>query len=125
MGTWNIEHTQFTIYTVTSTTSAITLQDFNENFTVQVIRYELYPKTSPSVWCIGFYIYSPTDPNVNMFIDGTVPIGDFCNNVRCVSVVGAVWDTLKERICAWAASHLEKPQMIDTVYVPTVLVPEV
>lgn len=121
----NIEHTQYIAYDPPSTTSAITLQDFNDNFSVQLTRYELYPKVSPSSWCIGFYVYSSTRPGVNMFIDGIVPVGDFCNNVFCVNVAAAVWDTLKDRICTWAAAELEKPQVVNTVYVPTVLVPEV
>lgn len=118
----NIEHEQYTTYTVLSTTSAISLQDFNDNFTVQLIRYELYPKVSPVSWCVGFYIYSTTRPGVKMFIDDTVPMADYCNNVLCESVTGAVWTIIKERVCSWAAAELEKPPVINTNYVPTSLV---
>lgn len=118
----NIQHEQYTTYTVPSTTEAITLQDFNDNFNVQLIRYELYPKVSPSSWCIGFYIYSSSRPGVNMFVDGNVPIEDFCNNVLCVSVTGAVWNTIKERVCSWAAAELAKPPVINTNFVPSTLV---
>lgn len=118
----NIEHQQYTTYEVTSTTSAITLQDFNDNFTVQLIRYELYPKVSPSSWCVGFYIYSSTRPGVKMFIDDTVPMADYCNNVLCSTVAGAVWTLIKERVCSWAAAELAKPPVINTNFVPTSLV---
>ena len=118
----NIAHTQYILYTVQSTTESITLQDFNDNFTVQLVRYEVYPKVSPSSWCIGFYIYSSTRPGVNMFIDGTVPIADFCNNVLCESVTGAVWNLIKERVCSWAAAELAKPSVVNTTFVPSTLV---
>jgi hypothetical protein len=118
----NIQHGQYTIFTVPSTTEAITVQDFTDNFTVQLIRYEVYPKVSPSSWCIGFYVYSTSRPGVNMFIDGTVPIEDFCNNVLCVSVTGAVWNLIKERVCSWAAAEVAKPSVINTNFVPTTFV---
>lgn len=118
----NIQHQQYTVYNVQSTTDAITVQDFNDNFTVQLVRYELYPKVSPSTWCIGFYVYSPTKAGVNMFIDNNVPIADYCNNVPCETVTGAVWNLVKERVCSWAATELAKPSVINTNFVPTSLV---
>lgn len=118
----NIEHEQYTTYVVTSTTLDISLQDFNDNFNVQLIRYELYPKVSPSSWCVGFYIYSSTRPGVKMFIDDTVPMADYCNNVLCESVTGAVWTKIKERVCSWAAAELAKPPVINSTFVPTSLV---
>lgn len=118
----NIQQGQYTSFTVPSTTQAITLQDFNDNFNVQLIRYELYPKVSPSTWCVGFYLYSSTRPGVNMFIDGNVAIEDFCNNVLCVTVTEAVWNTIKERVCSWAADELAKPSVINSTFVPTSLV---
>lgn len=112
---------QYQFFTVLSTTDAITLQDFTDNFQVQIIRFELYPKVSPSSWCIGFYVFSTTKPGVNMFIDGNVGLDDYCNNVLCKSVAGAVWDDLKIRICAWAASELQKPAALNTQFVPSSL----
>jgi len=112
---------QFTFYTIESTTDAISLQDFTDNFKAQIIRFELYPKVSPSSWCIGFYVFSTTKPGVNMFIDGNVGLDDYCNNVLCKTVAGAVWDSVKERICSWAASELEKPIALNTQFVPSTL----
>jgi hypothetical protein len=102
-----------------STDSAITLQDFNNNFSVELRRFELYPAVSPVSWCLGFYIYQKSDASVNMYIDNNIPIGDFCNNVFCASVAASVWDLVKANVCVWAASQLAKALVIDTTYVPT------
>lgn len=110
---------QNTTYTVTSTTDDISLQDFTDNFEVQVIRYELYPKVSPSSWCVGFHIYCKARPFVNLFVDGNVGLNEYCNNVLCNAIVGGVWDSVKSRVCSWAANELQQPQVIDTTFVPT------
>lgn len=120
-GVTMISKVPFTVYTPESVAdnSSITLLEFNNNFTVSMSRFELYPSTSPSSWCIGFYIQQTSKPAVSMYVDGNVPIGDYCNNVLCKTVAGAVWDNVKANVCSWASTQLAKVSVIDTSYTPT------
>jgi hypothetical protein len=117
----NLPHEVLSAYTPLSVVdnSPITLTDFNNNFTVNVCRYELYPQISPSTWCVGLQIHKTDNPNVSMYIDGNVPIESQCNNVFCAAVVAAVWNIVKSNVCTWAAVELAKASVIDTTYTPT------
>jgi hypothetical protein len=117
----NLPKVVYTAYTVESVSdnSPITLQNFNNNFTVELRRYALYPEVSPKSWCLGFYVYKTNNTSINMYVDNNVPIGDFCNNVLCASVGASVWNLVKSNVCVWAASQLEMASVIDTTYVPT------
>lgn len=117
----NLPHEVLSAYTPLSVAdnSAITLTDFNNNFTVTVRRYELYPDTSPINWCVGFQIHKNDNASINMYIDGSVAIETQCNNVFCAAVVAAVWDTIKVNVCSWAAAQLAKATVIDTTFTPT------
>jgi len=117
----NLPHEVLSAYTPLSVmdNSPITLTDFNNNFTVNVRRYELYPTVSPVSWCVGFHINKTNNSSVNMYIDGNVPIETQCNNVLCTAVVAAVWDIVKPNVCNWAATELSKASVIDTPYTPT------
>ncbi len=117
----NLPHEVLSAYTPESVVdnSPITLTDFNNNFTVNVRRYELYPTVSPVSWCVGFHIYKTNNSSVNMYIDGNVPIESQCNNVFCAAVVAAVWDIVKSNVCNWAATELSKASVTDTPYTPT------
>lgn len=114
----NIANDVLALFTPLSTTADISLTDFNTNFTVHINRYELYPRTQPSSWCIGFSVHN-TISNQTLYTDGTVPIQDFCNDVLCVDVATAVWDTLKQRVCLWAATEMSRSTLLNTIYNPT------
>ena len=117
----NLPHEVLSTYTPLSVAdnSPITLTDFNNNFTVNVCRYELYPETQPKTWCVGFQISKTNNTSINMYVDGNIPIETQCNNVFCATVVAAVWDNIKSNVCTWAATHLEKASVIDTTFIPT------
>lgn len=117
----NLPHEVLSAYTPVSVpdNSAITLTEFNNSFTVSVRRYELYPEIAPTKWCVGFQIHKNDNTSINMYIDGSVPVETQCNNVLCVAVVGAVWDTIKTNVCTWAATQLAKATVIDTTFTPT------
>lgn len=118
---YNIQNPVLSAYTplTVADNSGITLTDFNNNFTVTVCRYELYPETSPTTWCIGFLIHKTDTAGISKYVDGNVPIETQCNNVLCVDVVGAVWDSIKGNVCSWAAAELAKASVIDTTFTPT------
>lgn len=111
-------YVQYTVETV-SENSQVNLEDFNSNFIVSIRRFELYPSSIPYCWCVGFYIYQLNQPSTNMYIDESVPIEDHCNNVLCKTIAGAVWDKVKEKVCCWASSQLNKQSLIDATFYPT------
>ena len=115
----NFAHEQFTIFNVQVTTDAITIEDFNTNFTVNLARYELYPKVNPDWWCIAFIISKNSNPQTNIYVEGQVPTTIWCNNVPCVALASSVWDLVKERACVWAADNLSKPVVLDTFFTPS------
>jgi hypothetical protein len=119
-GVVNLPKVQFTTYTVDSVpvNSSITLQDFNTNFVVRIQRFELYPITSSNTWCIGFHVYNVNKASQNMYVDGTVPVADYCNNVLCDSVADAVWETVSDRVVTWASTQLARATVIDTQFTP-------
>ena len=117
--TVNLPKPGYSTYTVLSTTDDITLEDFNTNYTVRVSRFELYPNVSPTSWCIGFNVSSNTKPGVNLYVDSTIGLADYCNNVLCKTVAGAVWDLVKDRVCIWAAKELSSPPVLNSQYVPS------
>jgi hypothetical protein len=115
----NAPKVQYVDYIVENVSSAISITDFNTNFSVRICRFELYPKESPTVWCVGFQVYMNDKPNVCMFVDGTAPIEGLCNNVFCTSVAGEVWNSVKERVSLWASNELAKSSLIGSQYTPT------
>lgn len=116
----NAAHEKFTVHDVQSTDSNfISLQDFTDNFTAQLVRYELYPPNQPTHWCVGFNVVKDNTPKRSMYIDGLVPLADWCNNVFCASVADTVWDQVKSRVSEWAAAELALPSVVNTTYTPT------
>lgn len=117
--TFNITHAPFTTFTVADTTDAITVEDFNANFTVFMSRFELYPAVNPNAWCIAFVIQQNSQPTMSIYLEGQTSTTTWCNNVRCVAVASAVWEQVKDRACTWAANHMSKPIVLNTTYTPT------
>lgn len=116
----NLAHDQFTVHDVQSTDSNfISLQDFTDNFTAQLLRYELYPPNEPTHWCVGFNVVKDSTPKRALYVDGLVPLQNWCNNVLCASVADSVWDQVKSQVSAWAAAELAQPTVLNTTYTPT------
>jgi hypothetical protein len=114
---YNLAETAFTEYTVASVSDAITLSDFNTNFTVYLGRFDLYPSIQPTSWCIGFRAQR-NGKDANIYVDATIPIADHCNNTLCASIADTVWDLVKSRVSSWAATELAKDNVINTTFVP-------
>lgn len=117
----NIPHQVLSDYEVPSTTNPIALQTFKDSFTTKVVRYELFPTTAPTSWCIGIKTEMKNRVNVSIYSDVLVPVDSWCNNVYCVDVVAAAWDLMKEKVCAWAVEQLDEPPVLNSVYTPTSL----
>lgn len=59
---------------------------------------------------------------VYIYVDGTVPIEDHCNNTVCMSIAAAVWEKVQAQVCNWAATELGKNSVLNTAYIPSTLV---
>lgn len=121
--TTNAPKSPFTTFTPDVTSNDISVTDFNNNFTVTLQRFELFPVTQPSSWCIGLNAYSQTHPNVSIYRDCTLTINDFCNDTECLDIVTAAWLKMKSSICSWAAIEFAKSNVINTLYTPTDITP--
>jgi hypothetical protein len=121
--TTNVSKPPFTTFTPDVTTNDVTVTDFNNNFVVNLQRFELFPTIQPSVWCIGLNTHSQTRQNVSLYRDCSLSIDDFCNDTECLDIVTAAWLQMKASICSWAAEELAKSDVINTLYTPTDITP--
>lgn len=111
----NLPHDVLSEYIPETTTTDISLTDFNNNFNVRVSRYELYPSEQPQFWCVGLVV-SHKVKGVSTYRDCSLPTNQHCNNVLCTSVVTAAWDIMQSSICAWAKEILSQDDLINTSY---------
>jgi hypothetical protein len=111
----NLPHDVLSEYIPETTTTNISLTDFNNNFNVRVSRYELYPEQQPQFWCVGLVISHKTKA-VSIYRDCSLPTNQHCNNVLCTSVVTAAWNSVKSSVCAWAKDILTRDDLVNTQY---------
>lgn len=115
----NLVNDPFTTFHVSATTNKISVEDFNSNFIVNVVRYDLYPRVNPDWWCIAFMVHQISNPQTSIYVEAQVPTSVWCNNVRCLAVASSAWELVKDRACAWAADHMSKPALLNTLYTPS------
>lgn len=118
--TTNIINPPLSVFTPTTCTNDISLTDFNNNFTVRVRRWELYPMERPVAWVVGFEVTN-TEGSRSKIIDCTIPIVELCNNTQCLDIMTAAWNVMKSAFCAWAGQVLADANVINTIYVATSL----
>jgi hypothetical protein len=124
VNTWamnNILNDKLTTIIAPSGNWRISTQLLNDNFTIKVIRFEIVPKEKPTNWCIGFNITMKGNTSMEFYIEGSVPISGYCNNIVCMDIVNAVWETVKDKICTWAGERIQHSEVLNTPYVPTTL----
>jgi hypothetical protein len=119
----NVIKPQLTTFTPSTTSDDISVIDFNNNFSVSVQRFELYPTVQPNSWCIGLAAYSKTKENIVCYRDCNVSLSEFCNDTRCLNIATAAWDQLQTTLCSWAATEFAKANVINTIYIPTDVTP--
>lgn len=115
--TTNIVKPPYSVFTPESSTDDISLTDLNNNFTVRVCRWELYPKERPTSWCVGFEILKNADQQSKL-TDCTISINTLCNNTLCQDIMTAAWNILKPTLCSWASQVFSDANVINTIYVP-------
>jgi hypothetical protein len=122
VNTWaafNLTENRFTEFTVTSTSDAIDVTTFNNNFIVNIIRFESVPSINPSNWCIGFKVCSIGNNSTCNNFEGLIPLSqNYCNNTLCSNIADATWDVVKDNVCEWASGKLPTKNVLDTLFVP-------
>lgn len=125
VNTWaafNLVENRLTELTVTSTSNAINVSTFNANFLVKIIRFELVPSINPTNWCIGFNVCAIGNESTCNNYEGLIPLTEtYCNNTLCSNIVEAGWEIVKDNVCEWAAGKLPTQDVLDTVFVPTII----
>lgn len=89
---------------------------FNSNYTLQVSRFNTYPKIEPTSWCVGFNVVKNANTNESMYIDTNVFVTTFALNKTEEELLNMAWSNTKEVIGEWAKSKYSKPSLINTVY---------
>jgi hypothetical protein len=117
--TSTVVKSQIDIYDPLTVTDDISLEDFNTNFDVQVLRLNLYPSTKPTSWCIAFNIVMKNRTTSSLYADCVVSTSDFCGNTLCLSILEAGWNLLKQRICSWASGEFASTVVLNSPYAPT------
>jgi hypothetical protein len=90
--------------------SSISIEDFRDNFTVTVSRYELYPTDEPTCYCVGFVTKHNTKSSSN-YIDTQVPLDDASGKSED-EIVQLGWAKVKDGIMSWATTVNNKPSIL-------------
>lgn len=97
--------------------STISVETFNNNFTVVVARYELYPAESPTSYCVGFTVSANAAPSNTTYQDTRIPLAD-AEGKSSSQITALAWDAVKNSIYTWATGVYNRPPVLGTVYVP-------
>ena len=114
--TTNISNPPLINFTPQTSTGSISLTDLNNNFSISISRWELYPKDRPSSWCIGF-LMTKNGADKKKYLDCSIPFTNLCNNTLCLDIITAAWDVIKPSFCAWAAEVL-LDDVVNSIYTP-------
>jgi hypothetical protein len=116
---YNLVQDKLNTISITSTTNDISVADFNEQFTINVIRFEPVSIPNPTQWCIGFSISLNDNVNINRNFEGYVNISDYCNNTLCAEIATTALNSIKEQVCGWACDQLVNFQVLNKLFTPT------
>lgn len=92
-----------------------TVDVFRANFTVKVVRYEVYPSDSPTCYCVGF-IASSNSNKSQRYLDTQVAFTNIPHNSSENDIVSLGWNTLQENFMSWAEPIYNKPAVIGTTF---------
>jgi hypothetical protein len=116
---FNITEPILSDLTITTTSSAISLSTFNNNFTVRVVHFNIVPNIDPTNWSIQLNIRKNTDESTSTIFEGLVPLTtDYCNNTLCSNIALAAWEVVKDQACDWALANLPVDPFQEQVFVP-------
>lgn len=99
-----------------TTTSNFDLFTYNSNFTTRVARFEVYPATQPSSWCIGFNVIKTASPSETFYIDTNVVLETFAVTLAEEELLTMGWSNTKEAIGNWAESKNTLSVLLNTQY---------
>lgn len=108
------------VYVPTSdfNTSTITLATFNQNYTMKIVRFEVYPANDPSSWCVGYNISNNLNDST-LYISTNVMVATFEISQTEIQIMDAAWNQIKDTIAIWASEKLMYSSLINTDYVPS------
>lgn len=89
---------------------------YNSNFVTKVARFEVYPPTDPSSWCVGFNTYRVDHPTDNKYFDTNVTVNTFAIYRAEDEILNIGWSNLRNTIGTWAASKFQEPSLVNTTY---------
>jgi len=112
-----IGYTYIPTSTFNTTFPNMDLATFNADFTVAIARFEVFPATDPSSWCVGFSITNNVN-NANLYISTNVNVNTFNVTAAELDIMNSAWDQIKDTVGTWAADKIAYSQLINTNYIP-------
>lgn len=101
-----------------SNASNISPDNFAQNYSVKVVRYDLYPADSPTCYCTGFQITNNNN-NRTMYVDTQIPLTDLTPETSDDnSIVQMGWNQVKDQVMAWATSIQNTSGVINSTFNP-------
>lgn len=100
--------------------SIIDIDNFNENFSVKVVRFELYPSIEPSCWCTGFQISNKSNGK-QMYLDCDVALDILTSDTSDDnSIVKIGWEKVSHKVLSWATGVQKQSSVINQNFTPTI-----
>ena len=94
------------------------LATFNQNYTMKIARFEVYPANDPYSWCIGFSITNNLN-NSNLYISTNVAVETFSVTYAELELMNSAWNQIKDTIGTWASEKLMYSSLVNTEYTPS------
>ncbi len=99
--------------------SNISLGVYNSNFTTSLSRFDVYPASQPTCWCVGFNITQNGSPSNNRYVDSQIIIDMFDNDKTESELMDMGWSNVKEVVADWAHNTMETSPLVSTDFTPT------
>jgi len=99
--------------------SNLSLAVYNSNFTTMLSRFDAYPPSQPTCWCVGFNVIQTGSTDNIRYIDSQVHIDMFDNDKTESEVIDLGWSNVKEAIGSWAQGVLDTSPLVSTAFTPS------
>lgn len=98
--------------------SNLSLDAYNSNFTTMLARFDVYPASQPTCWCVGFNITHKDNPSTARYIDSQVRIDMFDNDKTEAELLDMGWSNVREAVGNWAEGVLSTSPLVVSEFTP-------
>jgi hypothetical protein len=102
--------------TLNFSSNTIDLSTYNSDFTTKVSRFEVYPQTAPSSWCVGFTAYKNSASNVFTYFDTNIKVSTFAITRAETEILDMGWSNLMGSFGSWAIAKESESTLLNTTF---------